>query len=112
MLSNRIGRFGASALCVFVRKQLFRPQQVEMEVAERANIQGLTLSLVYFSIWGRDLVYSGGWLTGYLQDGSWFNNRLTFGDDRRGSLFTTCRSQERLRCYWISWSRRCEMEAR
>lgn len=39
-----------------------------------------------FSIWGRDLAYGGGWLTGYLQDGSWFNNRLTFGDNWRGSF--------------------------
>jgi hypothetical protein len=41
---------------------------------------------VNFNIWGRELVYSGGWLTGYLQDGSWFSNALTFGDNWHGSL--------------------------
>jgi hypothetical protein len=32
-------------------------------------------------------VYSDGWLAGYLQDGSWFNNQLTFGDNWHG-IFT------------------------
>lgn len=41
---------------------------------------------VNFSIFGRDLVYSNGWLTGFLQDGSWFNNQLTFGANWRGTF--------------------------
>jgi hypothetical protein len=41
---------------------------------------------VNFSIHGRDLVYSNGWLTGYLQDGSWFSNALTFGNNWHGSF--------------------------
>ncbi len=41
---------------------------------------------VNFNIWGRDLSYSNGWLTGYLQDGSWFNNALTFGDNWHGTF--------------------------
>ena len=41
---------------------------------------------VDFNIWGRDLVYSNGWLSGYLQDGSWFNNQLTFGDNWQGTF--------------------------
>lgn len=48
---------------------------------------------VNFNIYGRDLIYSDGWLTGYLQDGNWFNNQLTFGSNWRGTLrFTTCLS--------------------
>jgi hypothetical protein len=41
---------------------------------------------VNFNIWGSDLVYSGGWLSGYLQDGSWFRNALTFGDNWHGTF--------------------------
>ncbi|WP_157995287.1 PEP-CTERM sorting domain-containing protein [Peristeroidobacter soli] len=41
---------------------------------------------VNFNIYGRDLVYSNGWLTGYLQDGNWFNNQLTFGSNWHGTL--------------------------
>jgi hypothetical protein len=39
-----------------------------------------------FNIYGRDLIYSDGWLTGYLQDGNWFNNQLTFGSNWRGTF--------------------------
>jgi hypothetical protein len=42
--------------------------------------------LMSFSIFGRDLVYSNGWLTGYLSDGSWFSNALTFGSDWQGTF--------------------------
>lgn len=42
--------------------------------------------LMSFSIFGRDLVYSNGWLTGYLADGSWFSNALTFGSNWRGTF--------------------------
>lgn len=41
---------------------------------------------VNFSTFGRNLVYSDGWLTGFLQDGSWFNNQLTFGANWRGTF--------------------------
>jgi hypothetical protein len=43
--------------------------------------------LMSFSVFGRDLVYSNGWLTGYLSDGSWFSNALTFGSNWQG-IFT------------------------
>jgi hypothetical protein len=43
-------------------------------------------NLVNFDIHGRDLVYTEGWLTGYLLDGSWFSNALTFGDAWRGTF--------------------------
>ncbi len=43
-------------------------------------------NLVNFDIHGRDLVYTEGWLTGYLLDGSWFSNALTFGDTWRGTF--------------------------
>jgi hypothetical protein len=39
-----------------------------------------------FNIYGRDLVYSNGWLTGYLEDGNWFSNQLTFGGNWRGTF--------------------------
>jgi hypothetical protein len=39
-----------------------------------------------FNIYGSDLVYSDGWLTGYLQDGNWFHNQLTFGANWRGTF--------------------------
>lgn len=42
--------------------------------------------LMSFSIFGRDLVYSNGWLTGYLSDGSWFSNALTFGSNWQGTF--------------------------
>lgn len=42
--------------------------------------------LMSFSVYGRDLVYSNGWLTGYLSDGSWFNNALTFGSNWQGTF--------------------------
>jgi hypothetical protein len=42
--------------------------------------------LMNFSIHGRDLVYSDGWLTGYLSDGSWFSNALTFGSNWQGTF--------------------------
>jgi hypothetical protein len=42
--------------------------------------------LMSLSVFGRDLVYSNGWLTGYLMDGSWFSNALTFGSDWRGTF--------------------------
>lgn len=42
--------------------------------------------LMSFSIHGRDLVYSNGWLTGYLMDGSWFSNALTFGSNWQGTF--------------------------
>ena len=41
---------------------------------------------VNFSTFGRNLVYSNGWLTGFLQDGSWFNNQLTFGANWHGTF--------------------------
>jgi hypothetical protein len=43
-------------------------------------------NLMSFSIHGRDLVYSNGWLTGYLSDGSWFSNALTFGSNWQGTF--------------------------
>lgn len=43
-------------------------------------------NLMNFSIHGRDLVYSNGWLTGYLSDGSWFSNALTFGSNWQGTF--------------------------
>ena len=43
-------------------------------------------SWVDLAVHGRDLVYSDGWLTGYLSDGSWFNNALTFGSNYRGAF--------------------------
>lgn len=43
-------------------------------------------NLVNFDIYGRDLVFQNGWLTGWLSDGSWFNNALTFGSDYRGQF--------------------------
>ena len=42
--------------------------------------------LMSFSVYGRDLVYSNGWLTGYLSDGSWFSNALTFGSNWQGTF--------------------------
>jgi len=42
--------------------------------------------LMSFSVYGRDLVYNNGWLTGYLSDGSWFSNALTFGSDWQGTF--------------------------
>lgn len=42
--------------------------------------------LMSFSIYGRDLVYDNGWLTGYLSDGSWFSNALTFGSNWQGTF--------------------------
>jgi hypothetical protein len=42
--------------------------------------------LMSFSIHGRDLAYSNGWLTGYLSDGSWFSNALTFGSNWQGTF--------------------------
>lgn len=42
--------------------------------------------LMNFSVYGRDLVYSNGWLTGYLMDGSWFSNALTFGSNWQGAF--------------------------
>lgn len=41
---------------------------------------------VNFNIYGRDLVYSNGWLTGYLLDGNWFNSQLTLGSNWRGAF--------------------------
>ena len=38
------------------------------------------------AVYGRDLVYSNGWLTGYLSDGSWFSNALTFGSNWQGTF--------------------------
>ncbi|HWK50136.1 MAG TPA: PEP-CTERM sorting domain-containing protein, partial [Steroidobacter sp.] len=49
--------------------------------------QGLMIDdLMDFSVYGRDLVYSNGWLTGYLMDGSWFSNALTFGSRWQGTF--------------------------
>lgn len=42
--------------------------------------------LMSLSVYGRDLVYSNGWLTGYLSDGSWFSNALTFGSNWQGTF--------------------------
>jgi hypothetical protein len=42
--------------------------------------------LMSLSVFGRDLVYSNGWLTGYLSDGSWFSNALTFGSNWQGAF--------------------------
>jgi hypothetical protein len=42
--------------------------------------------LMSLSIHGRDLVYNDGWLTGYLSDGSWFSNALTFGSNWQGTF--------------------------
>ena len=39
-----------------------------------------------FSITGWDLTFVGGLLSGYLLDGSWFSNQLTFGSDWRGTF--------------------------
>jgi hypothetical protein len=41
---------------------------------------------VNFNIYGSDLVYSDGWLTGYLQDGNWFHSQLTFGSNWLGTF--------------------------
>lgn len=41
---------------------------------------------VDFSIHGRDLVFADGWLSGYLQDGSWFNQAFTFGSNWQGAF--------------------------
>lgn len=41
---------------------------------------------INFSVHGRDLVYSDGWLSGYLMDGSWFSNALTFGSNWQGNF--------------------------
>jgi len=41
---------------------------------------------VNFNIYGRNLAYADGWLTGYLQDGNWFSNQLTFGNNWHGSF--------------------------
>lgn len=42
--------------------------------------------LVDFSIYGWDLNYTGGILSGYLLDGSWFSNALTFGAGWAGTF--------------------------
>jgi hypothetical protein len=42
--------------------------------------------LVDFSIYGWDLTYTGGVLSGYLLDGSWFSNALTFGAGWAGTF--------------------------
>jgi hypothetical protein len=42
--------------------------------------------LVDFSIYGWDLTYTGGVLSGYLLDGSWFNNAFTFGAGWAGTF--------------------------
>ena len=42
--------------------------------------------LVDFSIYGWDLTYTGGVLSGYLLDGSWFSNAFTFGSGWGGSF--------------------------
>lgn len=42
--------------------------------------------LVDFSIYGWDLAYTGGVLSGYLLDGSWFSNALTFGASWAGTF--------------------------
>lgn len=42
--------------------------------------------LVDFSIYGWDLSYTGGILSGYLLDGSWFSNAFTFGAGWAGSF--------------------------
>lgn len=42
--------------------------------------------LVDFSIYGWDLNYTGGVLSGYLLDGSWFSNALTFGSNWGGTF--------------------------
>jgi hypothetical protein len=52
---------------------------------------------VNVDVWGQ-LVYSYGWLSGYLQDGSWFNNPVTFGANYYGSLALTPGAG----CYFIS----------
>jgi hypothetical protein len=41
---------------------------------------------VNFDVHGRDLVFANGWLTGYLLDGSWFSNNLTFGAGWTGTF--------------------------
>lgn len=41
---------------------------------------------VNVDVWGQDLVYSNGWLSGYLQDGSWFNNPVAFGANYHGTF--------------------------
>jgi hypothetical protein len=42
--------------------------------------------LVDFSVYGWDLSYTGGILSGYLLDGSWFSNAFTFGAGWAGSF--------------------------
>lgn len=42
--------------------------------------------LVDFSIYGWDLSYAGGVLSGYLLDGSWFSNAFTFGAGWAGTF--------------------------
>jgi hypothetical protein len=42
--------------------------------------------LVDFSIYGWDLTYTGGVLSGYLLDGNWFSNAFTFGADWAGTF--------------------------
>lgn len=39
-----------------------------------------------FSIYGWDLTYTGGILSGYLLDGSWFSNALSFGSGWAGTF--------------------------
>jgi len=41
---------------------------------------------VNFDIYGRDLTYSGGLLSGYLMDGNWFSQSLTFGSGWTGTF--------------------------
>jgi hypothetical protein len=42
--------------------------------------------LVDFSVYGWDLSYTGGILSGYLLDGSWFSNAFTFGAGWAGTF--------------------------
>src|SRR5690606_31227154 len=39
---------------------------------------------VDFIVNGYDLIFANGWLTGYLADGNWFSQALTFGDNWQG----------------------------
>lgn len=51
--------------------------------------QGLGFFLDYwvdFSIYGWDLTFTGGILSGYLMDGSWFSNPFTFGSGWSGTF--------------------------
>lgn len=41
---------------------------------------------VNFDIYGRDLLFADGWLTGYLLDGSWLSTALTFGSGWDGTF--------------------------